>query len=105
MTSRWLGRDLRDDPDRWRRALTTAEIDELLAASAPYAEGDADLPIIAAPDFPLPRLGPELAALRDRLLHGLGFELWTGLPVDRMSRRQAAAVFLGLGSRTILAPW
>ena len=98
MTSRWLGRDLRDDPDRWRRPLTAPEIDELAAASAPYADGDADLPIIAADDFPLPRLGPELAALRHRLLDGLGFELWTGLPVDEMSRRQAAAVFLGLGA-------
>ena len=98
VTSNWLGRELRNDPDRWRRALTVAELDELVAASAPYADGDADLPTIDVDDFPLPRLGPELLALRRRLLGGLGFELWTGLPVAEMSRRQTAAVFLGIGA-------
>ena len=98
MTSRWLGRELRDDPDRWRRPLAAAEIDELFKASERYAEGDTDLPVIDVDDFPLPRLGPELLRLRRRLLDGLGFELWTGLPVDEMSRRQTAAVFLGIGA-------
>lgn len=98
MTSRWLGQDLRNDPDRWRRPLTAAEIGELFVASAPFADGDTDLPIIEVADFPLPHLGPELVALRRRLLDGLGFELWTGLPLDEMSRRQAAAVFLGVGA-------
>lgn len=94
----WMGRDLRDDPARWRRPLRDVEIAELLAASAPFAVGDDDLPIIGRDDFPLPLLGPEVAALRDRLLSGLGFELWTGLPVEDMPRRQAAAVFLGIGA-------
>lgn len=74
------------------------EIDEVLAASAPFADGTDDLPIIDAADFPLPRLAPELAALRGRLLDGLGFELWTGLPVVEMPRRQVAAAFLGIGA-------
>lgn len=78
--------------------MTAAEIDELAAASTPYADGDADLPIIGPADFELPKLAGELRQLRQRLLDGLGFELWTGLPVDEMSRRQAAAVFLGIGA-------
>jgi len=98
VASNWLGRELRNDPNRWRRSLSVAEIDELVAASAPYADGDADLPTIDVDDFPLPRLGPELLALRQRLLDGLGFELWTGLPVADMTRRQTAAVFLGVGA-------
>ena len=94
----WMGSELGDDPARWRRPLRDAEIDELLEASARFAAGDDDLPIIDATDFPLPHLAAELAALRHRLLHGLGFELWTGLPVDEIPRRQAAAVFLGIGA-------
>lgn len=94
----WIGRDLRDAPDRWRRRLADSEIAELVAASAPFAHGDDDLPLFEAADFALPSLGPELAALRERLLGGLGFELWTGLPVADLSRRQTAAIFLGIGA-------
>ncbi|KAG2428214.1 hypothetical protein HXX76_011894 [Chlamydomonas incerta] len=49
-------------------------------------------------DFPLPRLAPRLEALRQELLHGLGFALLRRLPVERYSRLQAAAAFMGLGS-------
>lgn len=94
----WTGAELRNDPHCWRRALSDAEIDELLAASAPFAAGDDDLPLITAADFPLPTLAAELMALRDRLLNGLGFEVWSGLPVDDVPRRQSAAVFLGIGA-------
>lgn len=94
----WTGSALRRAPERWRRRLEDDEIEELLAASAPFADGTDDLPVIPAAEFPLPTLANELAALRQRLLHGLGFELWTGFPVDTVPRRQSAAMFLGIGA-------
>jgi len=94
----WAGRDLALNPDRWTWNLTPSQIDELVTAAAPFAQGDGDLPLIAAQDFPLPTLGPALADLRRRLLSGPGFELVRGFPVDNLSRRHSTAAFLGLGA-------
>jgi hypothetical protein len=48
--------------------------------------------------FPLPGLGPKLAALREELIHGRGFALLRGLPVADYSEREAATIFYGLGT-------
>jgi len=73
----------------------TAEID---AAMAPLLARGADIAAVTAADFPLPRLKPKLdATLRD-LLHGRGFVVLRGLPVQRHDRREAALAFFGLGT-------
>ncbi len=93
------------------------DIAELQAAAAPYVargeSGDAarsqpggapgtdvldDLAKLTPAGFPLPRLGPRLVALRHELLHGKGFALLRGLPVEGASRLQLATVFLGIGA-------
>lgn len=70
--------------DGWVWNLTTADVDELVAGA-----------IGAAPA--LPTVGPQLAALRDRLLHGRGFELLRGLPVDELGPELAGEVLLTIG--------
>jgi hypothetical protein len=48
--------------------------------------------------FPLPRLAPRLAAIRDDVLRGRGFALIRGLPVDEWPQGLSAAAFCGIGS-------
>jgi hypothetical protein len=94
----WYGPEIagRDD---WLMPLTSAEIAEIEAATRALAAREADIAAIAARDFPLPTLGPRLAArVRDEVLNGRGFLLMRGLPVARWSMREAATAFFGLGA-------
>ncbi len=92
--SAWYGPDMLRQPD-WLGHFTSAEIAEIDAALAGL---QADPAHLTAADFPLPTLGPRLAAIRDEVLHGRGFALLRGLPVQRWDQRSAAIAFLGLGS-------
>lgn len=72
-----------------------AEVDAALAAWRANPDGPAPL---RPSQFPLPRLGARLRALRDELLEGRGFVLLRGLPVHRWGARDASIAFIGLGS-------
>lgn len=81
----WRGCEL-GVTDDWIWTLSDAEVAELRCAAR-------------APDgFPLPTLAPKLDALRRRLIHGRGFELLRGFPVDDLDDDVSATVFVGLGS-------
>ena len=86
----------------WLQPLSTAERGELEAAATPWllrTEADAGaLNALTLQGFPLPTLGPRLAALRAELLHGRGFAVLRGLPVERWGRRLGAVAFYGLGA-------
>jgi hypothetical protein len=44
-------------------------------------------------DFPLPQLGPKLRALLREVAHGRGFQLLSGVPVDRWTQEQAVLAY------------
>jgi hypothetical protein len=89
----WAGRD------DWIVRLDDADVAEIEAALAAWsARADAGPAPLEASDFPLPALGPRLAALRAELLDGRGFVLLKGVPVDRWRRRDASLAFIGLGA-------
>lgn len=91
----WRAADLA--PDQWLTRLTEAEIAEIEAAAR--ATADMELAALTAADFPLPTLGPRLRGiLHDQVLGGRGFAVLRGLDPDRLSRRENAAAFLGLGA-------
>ena len=48
--------------------------------------------------FPLPEFGVWLDSLRETLIHGIGFQLITGLPVETYSGDMRATIFCGIGS-------
>jgi Taurine catabolism dioxygenase TauD, TfdA family len=52
---------------------------------------------LAPAEFPLPTLAPRLTAVTEQLLHGRGFVLLRGLPVERWGTRLSAVAFYGLG--------
>ncbi|WP_231712481.1 TauD/TfdA family dioxygenase [Vineibacter terrae] len=82
----------------WVVPLSDADIAEVEAAMAPLVARAADIARITRADFPLPSLGPRLAAALAALLHGRGFVVLRGLPVGRYSPREAATAFFGIGA-------
>lgn len=94
----WYGPQWRGH-DEWIVRLSDSDLHEVEAAvRAWHAHPRSDPAPIDAADFPLPNLGPRLAAIRDELLHGRGFSLVKGLPVRRWSIRDSAIAFMGLGA-------
>src|SRR6185436_17482078 len=57
-----------------------------------------ELSLIGPAAFALPTLGPVLKGILADLLEGRGFVLLRGLPVERWSREEQAAAYLGIGS-------
>jgi hypothetical protein len=97
----WLGSEM-ERRDDWIVHLDDRHVAELEAAAAPIvARGDGAtraLVSLTRADFPLPSLGPALAAIRRELLEGRGFVLLRGLPVERYGALQRAVIFLGFGA-------
>jgi hypothetical protein len=93
----WYGPDMARRSD-WIVPLSAADIGEIDAAVRPLAARAADIAAVTPADFPLPTLGPKLAGVLHELLHGRGFVLLRGLPVERYTMREAATAFFGLGS-------
>ena len=92
----WTGTDLARRAD-WIHNLTAdeiADIDRVIARAA--ASGKPRDPLARA-DVAFDTLAPSIAAWREALAHGRGFVLVRGLPVDRMTRDQAATAYWAIG--------
>jgi hypothetical protein len=97
LASTWYGSDLMYRTDEWIVLLTPGEIAELEATTKPLLNFEHDIASLTVQNFPLPTLGPKLLALRRELMHGRGFSLIRGLPIDKYSMREAGTMFYGLG--------
>jgi hypothetical protein len=95
--SAWRGEDLARS-DAWIHRFTASELSELHRALARVHARGLALPGIGREDFPLPTLGARLAALRAELLHGRGFVLLRGLPMERYALEDAATIYWGIGA-------
>jgi len=93
----WCGPDMMKRSD-WIHTLSPADLDEIERAVRPLAERQADIARITKADFPLPTLAAKLAQICGDLLHGRGFALLRGLPVEGWSIREAATAYFGIGS-------
>ena len=91
----WFGPDMlgRDD---WIHDFTPVEVAEIDAAVR-QAEAIDDVIDIERRHFPVPALEPLLQRVRRETLHGRGFMLLRGIPVERYTLRQAAIAYWGLG--------
>ncbi len=90
----WLGPDMagRDD---WLYTFSADDIAEIEGAVA--VARDRDLTDVAKSDFPLPGLAATLTHIQDGVVHGRGFILLRGLPVDRWTRAESALAYWGIG--------
>eukprot|EP00898_Chlorokybus_atmophyticus_P007933 jgi/Chlat1/8140/Chrsp75S07597 len=99
----WYGSQLEAQRDRWVFAIEPEDIRELDAALATFHASSRPLIALAQPRgrelFPLYNLRTKLRRIHNAtLLGGIGLALLRGLPVDRYSREDLAAVYLGIGS-------
>ncbi len=93
----WSGRDFAGRED-WILRLDAGHIAELDSAGRTVARRGLSFRDIAAADFPLPRLGPVLAALRPELRAGRGFVLVKGLAVERFEPALLRTIYIGMGT-------
>jgi alpha-ketoglutarate-dependent taurine dioxygenase len=82
----------------WILHLTAAQIAELEAAMSAAMRRGLNIARLAPGDFALPTLGAVLKQILHELLHGRGFVLIRGLPLDRYSSIEAATIFMGIGA-------
>jgi hypothetical protein len=82
----------------WVFRLDDAAIADVLAATRRVDRARTALVDITRADFDLPVAGAALAGILDELVDGCAFVQVRGLPVARMTRRQAAIAFLGMGT-------
>jgi hypothetical protein len=92
----WYGAQMAKQFD-WIHVLSEREISELDRAVAAVENAGIALLDLRREHFPLDELASKLAELRHELLHGRGFFLARGVPVERYTPNQAAIAFLGIG--------
>ncbi len=96
--STWTGRSMAENPAAWLHELRPGEISELENAARHYLDLARDIGAITKEAFPLGEFAHHLARLKEKLLHGIGFEVIRGLPIESYSQRFAATVFCGVGA-------
>ena len=84
--------------DEWLLHLTKEEISELENAGDKFLSARSKFGDLDKEHFLLPTLGRKLNLLTEELIHGRGFFLLRGLPVENYSEEQAATIFYGRGS-------
>ncbi|MBH66833.1 MAG: taurine catabolism dioxygenase TauD [Rhodospirillaceae bacterium] len=91
----WYGSEM-SSTDEWIHTASKNEVKEISEALV-LAENK-DIASLTSKDFPLPKLGERLRLISDEVIHGRGFALLRGLPVDRWSIKQAATAYFGIGT-------
>ncbi|NNF11580.1 MAG: TauD/TfdA family dioxygenase [Gemmatimonadetes bacterium] len=94
----WVGRDMQGRAGEWIHHLTAEQVSDLEHAARSYLSLGRDVGEITADTFPMRVLDSHLAGLKETLLHGIGFQVLRGLPLDRFDQLTAATIFCGIGA-------
>lgn len=92
----WHGEEMATRTD-WIHTLTAAEREELHQAVSLAMASGRTVHHLERAQFPLDRLARRLASVRAEVLHGRGFFLLRGVPVEGWSVPESAAAFWGMG--------
>lgn len=92
----WRGEQLRDEAS-YRHALTPAQVAEIERAIRHARALGRPTGELSRRDFPLPTLAGEIARWRREIRHGRGFQVITGVPVERLSQDDAELFFWCFG--------
>lgn len=90
----WLGPDMAQRDD-WLYTFSGDDIAEIEGAMV--IGRDRDLVDVTKADFPLPGLGATLTDIQNDVVHGRGFVMLRGLPVERWSPVGSALAYWGIG--------
>ncbi|OWT61717.1 TauD/TfdA family dioxygenase [Candidimonas nitroreducens] len=93
----WYGSQMASS-ENWIYRLTRFDVAEIDAALKSFKQHDFQIADINATTFPLESLANQLHSILHDLLHGHGFFLIRGLPIDRYSEQEAAIIYLGIGA-------
>lgn len=93
----WLGSDMADRGDEWAATLTDSEVGEVYDLGRSLRNKTDDLLTLTKADAPLPKLGDRLLGVRKELLHGRGFAMLRGMPVDDHSLAENAWAYWIIG--------
>lgn len=94
----WIGKEMVQQTDSWLIKLTGEDITDLENAAHHYLSLGKDIGEITATDFPLKSFSSHLQQLSKKLLHGAGFEVLRGLPIENYTQEFAATIFCGIGA-------
>ena len=92
----WRGPDM-GGRDEWRARLDEAQVAEIEAALASAKATGKPAGEMMAADFPLPRLSAEVDRWRSEIVSGRGFQVVSGVPVERWSQADSELFFWCLG--------
>jgi len=93
----WYGPEMACDRS-WIHTLDDGHIAELDAATGAL-DAERDIATVSRDEAALPTLDPLLARIDDEVLHGRGFVLLRGMPVERWSRHRAALAYWIVATR------
>jgi hypothetical protein len=96
--SAWIGTEMRGRQAEWSYRLSPSEVAEINAATQSVRARGLALEKIRREDFPLPTLGPVLDRLCTEVLHGRGFVLLRGMPVEDRPIAESATAYWGVGT-------
>ena len=94
----WIGKDMRGREAEWSYRLSPSEVAEIETAVKAVRARGLDLSDIRREDFPLPTLGPVLDRMCAEVLHGRGFALLRGMPVEDRPIAESATAYWGVGA-------
>ncbi|MDJ0822606.1 MAG: TauD/TfdA family dioxygenase [Paracoccaceae bacterium] len=94
----WVGVDMVANPETWLYTLTPADIADLETAAQHFLSLGKDVGEISQADLPLTHFADHVAALKAKLLKGIGLEVIRGLPIETYSQKLAATIFCGIGA-------
>ena len=94
----WYGPDMANRKAEWAHDLAEHEIAEITTAVKHVSERGIEILDIGKGDFRLPTIAPKLDRIKHEVLHGRGFFLLRGLPVERWTIKQAAIAYWGIGA-------
>lgn len=94
--SSWRGPD-QQHRDDWILELDDSHAHELRNALAEVEAAGLDFLDLTQANFALPTVGPLLQSLLEELLHGRGFVLLRGTPLDGLSEHQIELMYWGMG--------
>jgi hypothetical protein len=92
----WRGPEVAGS-DAWRFSLGDAQVAKIEGALVHAAGTGKSTAEMDAADFPLPGLASAIAEWRNAIMRGRGFQLVSGVPVERWSQEQAERFFWCLG--------
>ena len=93
----WRGSDLQN-ANEWKYVLSSVERRELLKATEKAAVQVENIHDIKKSDFELPLLGEIINNLKQEIIHGRGFILLRGLPLEKLSFAEIATMYWGIGT-------